>query len=88
MFNLSGGLLGAIVVPMLGVSAVGSGLYLIVRWVQGALPPTIWLFGLLGLVAGGVLTAFTWLLFLRPMLGSYVPARFRRYLLVPAEVPA
>ncbi|GGG62546.1 hypothetical protein GCM10011378_43380 [Hymenobacter glacieicola] len=72
----------SILVPAAGISVAGGVVYMLVQWAQVVLPNTVLLFGLLGCLAGVLLAAFTWLVFLRRPFGPYVPARLQRILLV------
>lgn len=76
--------LRALLWPLLGVSAAGGGIFLLVRWLQALWPHSWPMFLLTGAVTGVLLGAFTWLVYLREPLRDYVPARFRRYLLIKA----
>ena len=69
--------------PVVGISLLGACLYGGLQYVRGYLPVNWLSFLLVALVVGGTLSAFVWLVYLRGPLGSYVPARLRRVLLVP-----
>jgi O-antigen/teichoic acid export membrane protein len=77
-----GAILGAIMRPLVGISVAGAAIYGLVWGVRQVLPDSLWLFGAVGTVATLLLTAFTWLFFLRTPFAAYVPAPLRRYLLV------
>ncbi|GAB3579742.1 MATE family efflux transporter [Hymenobacter daeguensis] len=79
-----GAIMGAVVRPLIGISLAGAAIYGLVWGVRQVLPDSLWLFGAVGTVATLLLTAFTWLLFLRTPFATYVPAPLRRYLLVTA----
>ncbi|WP_426060755.1 lipopolysaccharide biosynthesis protein [Hymenobacter sp. B1770] len=70
--------------PVLGISAAGGGIYLLVQLLYNQAMFKHWLwFLLIGAVLAGLMGIFVWLVYLRTVMGEYVPARFRRYLLVP-----
>ncbi|MBD2766418.1 oligosaccharide flippase family protein [Hymenobacter sp. BT664] len=72
-----------VVWPVIGISAAGAGVYFLVQILAKGLIFNPWIgFLLAGLVASGLLGAFVWLVYLRNLLGEYVPMRFRRYLLI------
>jgi O-antigen/teichoic acid export membrane protein len=77
-----GAMAGAVVRPMLGISLAGVAIYGLVWGARHVLPDSLWLFGAVGALCGILLTAFTWLLFLRTPFAAYVPVSLRRYLLV------
>lgn len=72
----------AIVRPALAISVAGLLVYLLIMWLQAVLPQTIILFVGTGALAGILLAAYTWLLFLRQSFGIYIPVSLRPLLLV------
>lgn len=72
----------AIVRPALGVSVIGAAVYWAANWAQQLVPQNFLMFGLLGGVAGLLMVAFAWLVFLRQVFAPYVPASLQRYLLI------
>lgn len=74
----------AIVRPALSISVVGGALYWAVGQLQQLLPTNFITFGLLAGVAGILMAAFAWIVFLRHEMASFVPASLQRYLLVSA----
>ena len=72
----------AIVRPALAISVAGLLVYLLIMWLQAVLPQTLVLFVGTGALAGILLAAFTWLLFLRQSFGIYIPVSLRPLLLV------
>lgn len=79
-----GAISGAVVKPLVGVSLAGAVVFGLVWGVRQVLPNSLLLFFVVSAVAGLLLTAFTWLFFLRTPFAAYVPASLRRYLLVAA----
>lgn len=80
----AGAIAGSVVRPLLGISVAGAIVYGLVWEVRQMLPNSLLLFGVVAAFAGLLLTAFTWLVFLRTPFAAYVPAPLRRYLLVAA----
>ena len=72
-----------IVWPVLGISLIGTGVYLLVQVVAKLPLFNHWLWFIpAGILASGVMGAFVWLTYLRAPLGDYVPVRFRRFLFI------
>ena len=69
--------------PLVGVSLMGSLLLGTSYLLRPYLPANLLMFLVVAAVAGVLLSAFVWLLYLRAPLGQYVPLRLRRVLLVP-----
>lgn len=69
--------------PVIGVSIVGVGAYLLVHTLDKIPVLNHWLWFLpIGAVVSILMGIFVWLVYLRGPMGEYIPARFRRYLLV------
>ncbi|WP_078062797.1 lipopolysaccharide biosynthesis protein [Solirubrum puertoriconensis] len=69
--------------PVVGISVLGAAVYWLVNWLHrpalsGWIP-----FLLVAACAGSLMAAVVWIVYLRHSMGQYVPARLRRYLLLP-----
>lgn len=70
--------------PVLGMSVVGVGVFYLAKMADTVSMLNNWLgFVVVGAGIGLLLVAFAWAVYLRPVLGDYVPVRFRQYLLLP-----
>lgn len=80
---LADSLVRPVVGPVLGVSVAGGAVYLLTHRLHLVGTSNHWSWFLaVGAMASGLLGTYVWVVYLRQVLGEYVPARFRRYLLV------